>query len=257
MGGNVIKSSSPVNKHEVKGIIDRVRLELPSALLKNMAVDIGSAGYKNYSNDIDLMIESDDLVKQYETQDQKDPVLSAKRMLAQFFQAKDIEAVVNGRNVSVGIPYRDQRTGKQLIAQIDVMVIRDVKTVAPYHQHGLRDMYADPDFRGNAVFIVISSIAKYLGLKFDPFAAELINRSTGEVVGRTRKQVARILLGPRAKEHDLNSVKSIVSALDDDPDREGKLAQARQDQAQGLITLPDNKPTVGTAEWFRSMGHHI
>ena len=257
MGGNVIKSSSPVDRHEVKNIVDRVRIELPSSLLKNMVADIGSAGFKATSGDIDVMIEADDVVKQYRTQDQEDPVLAAKRTLTQFFKAKDIEAVLNGRNVSIGIPYRDQRTGKQLTAQVDVMVIKDVKTVAPWHQHGPRGSYDDSAFKGNAVFIVISSIAKYLGLKFDPFAAELINRATGEVVGRTRKQVAKILLGPKAKERDVDSVKSIVSALEDDPDREGKLAQARQDQAKGLITLPDNKPTVGTAEWFRSMGHHI
>lgn len=257
MGGNVIKSSSPVDRHEVKNIVDRVRIELPSSLLKNMVADIGSAGFKATSGDIDVMIEADDVVKQYRTQDQDDPVLAAKRTLTQFFKAKDIEAVLNGRNVSIGIPYRDQRTGKQLTAQVDIMVINDVKTVAPWHQHGPRGSYEDATFKGNAVFIVISSIAKYLGLKFDPFAAELINRASGEVVGRTRKQVAKILLGPKAKERDVDSVKSIVSALEDDPDREGKLAQARQDQARGLITLPDNKPTVGTAEWFRSMGHHI
>jgi hypothetical protein len=58
MGGNVIKSSSPVDRHEVKNIIDRVRIELPSSLLKNMAVDIGSAGFKATSGDIDVMIES-------------------------------------------------------------------------------------------------------------------------------------------------------------------------------------------------------
>jgi len=257
MGGNVIKSSSPVNQYEVKNIIDRVRIELPSSLLKNMETDIGSAGFKPTSGDVDIMIDANDLVKQYQTQDEEDAVLAAKRTLTQFFKAKDIEAVLNGRNVSIGIPYRDQRSNKPLTAQVDIMVIDDVKTVAPWHQHGPRGCYDDATFKGNAIFILISSIAKYLGLKFDPFAANLTNRATGEVVGRTRKQVSRILLGPKAKERDLDSVKSIVLALQDDPDQEGKLAQARQDQAKGLITLPDSKPTVGTAEWFRSMGHHI
>ena len=96
----------------------------------------------------------------------------------------------------------------------------------------------------------MSSIAKHLGLKFDPFGAKLIDRNTNEVVGRTRKEVAKILLGPKAKESDLDSIKTMMSALAQDPDREGKLAQARQDQAKGLLTLPEDH-APGTAKWFR------
>ena len=49
----------------------------------------------------------------------------------------------------------------------------------------------------------------------------------------------------------------MLAALENDPDREGKLAQARQDQAKGLLTLPEAAPTPGTAAWFRKMGHVV
>ena len=91
-----------------------------------------------------------------------------------------------------------------------------------------------------------------MSTKFDSFSAQLTNRDTGEVVGRTRKQVAKILLGPKAKESDLDSVKSIMSALERDPDSEGKLAQARQDAAKGLLRLPETA-RPGTASWFRQI----
>jgi hypothetical protein len=249
-GGNAIPTSQPVDQHDVPTVVAIAKREMPQALLKNLQADIGSAGFKGVpSGDIDLMIEASDLVTVFNTQDAKDPVLAAKKALATYFAAKGIEAKVNGRNVSIGVKYKGAN-GRQGYAQVDLMVIQDAKIVAPWHQHGPRGMYADPGFKGQQNFVLMSSIAKYLNLKFDPFGAKLVNRDTNEVVGRTRKEVAKILLGPNAKESDLDSIKSMMAALAQDPDREGKLAQAKQDQAKGLLTLPEDT-APGTAKWFR------
>jgi hypothetical protein len=250
-GGNAIPTSQPVDQQDIRTVVDTTRREMPQALLKNLQADIGSAGFKSVpSGDIDLMIEADDLIKVFNTQDDaKDPVLAAKKALATYFAAKGIEAKVNGRNVSIGVKYKGAN-GRQGYAQVDLMVIQDAKIVAPWHQHGPRGMYSDPGFKGQQNFVLMASIAKHLNLKFDPFGAKLINRDTNEVVGRTRKEVAKILLGPRAKESDLDSIKSMMAALAQDPDREGKLVQARQDQAKGLLTLPEDH-APGTAQWFR------
>jgi hypothetical protein len=50
--------------------------------------------------------------------------------------------------------------------------------------------------------------------------------------------VAKILLNPSAKGDDLNSVKSLLAALQNDPEKDAKLAQARDDVGKGLLTLP-------------------
>ena len=253
-GGNAIPDAEPVNKEDVPGVVEHAKKALPSALVKNLQADIGSAGFKEVpAGDIDLMMEAVDVVNLFNTKDDpKDPVLAGKKALQKYLTDKGYESNVKGRNVHVGIPYTQQATGKKKVAQVDYMVIHEASVVAPWHQHGPRGMYADPDFKGNEIFMLISSIAKHLNLKFDPFAAKLVNRDTGETVGRTRKEVAKILLGPGASENDMNSVKSIIKALENDPDREGKLAQARQDAAKGLMRLPENAPT-GTAAWFRQM----
>jgi hypothetical protein len=47
-----------------------------------------------------------------------------------------------------------------------------------------------------------------------------------------------------------------MAALKSDPDREGKLAQAKQDVAKGMLTLPEDI-TPGSAAWFRTMGHNL
>lgn len=255
-GGNAIASSEPVNKEDVPTVVDIARRQLPKELLKNLAVDIGSAGFKTVpAGDIDLMIEASDLIELFKTHsDPKDSTLAAKKSLEEYFRAKGIDANTKGRNVHIGIPYKQKSTNQVKIAQVDVMVIDDVKMVAPWHQHGPRGMYSDPEFVGNAIFILISSIAKPLGLKFDPFSAKLIDRQTGKVVARTRDQVAKVLFNPVPKEKGdaLNSVKSIMKALDKDPDREIKLAQARDDANKGVIKLPESIDP-GSPAWFRKL----
>ena len=198
------------------------------------------------------MIEAQDLVNLTDTQDAPDPVKKAKQVLKAHFEKQGIEANANGRNVSIGIEYREQDTNELKIAQVDVMVIHGVSVVAPWHQHGPRGMYDDPDFKASHLFILMNSIAKHLNLKFDAFAAKLLNRDTNEVVARTRKEVARVLFGPKAKENALDSVKSALKALESDPDRDSKLAQARQDAAKGIINLPETVQP-GTAAWFRQI----
>ena len=120
--------------------------------------------------------------------------------------------------------------------------IVDVPTVAPYHQHGPRGSYADPDFKGSDIFIVMNSIGKALGLKFDAFGGKLMRRDDNSVVARDRDAVAKILLNPDATADDLNSVKQMLHALRYDPQRDPKLAQARADAARGLISLPGDLP---------------
>ena len=245
-GGNAIPTSVPVAKKDVAAIVATAKKALPKPLLKGLQTDIGSAGYKVESGDIDIMVEADDLIALFQTQNEKNPLLSAKKALENYFRANGLESVTKGNNVHIGIPYRDA------VAQVDVMVIHDAGIVAPYHQHGPRGSYDDPDFKGQPIFILINSIGKFLGLKFDAFGAKLMRRDDNTVVARDRDAVAKILLNPRATGNDLNSVKSIMRALENDPDRDAKLAQAREDEAKGLITLP-TKIQEGSPVWFRRM----
>jgi hypothetical protein len=245
-GGNAIPTSIPVAKKDVAAIVAAAKKILPDPLLKRIQTDIGSAGYKVESGDIDLMVEADDVVALFQTQNEKNPVLGAKKALENYFRGKGIEAKTNGNNVSIGIPY-----GKA-VAQVDVMVINDAAIVAPYHQHGPRGSYSDPEFKGQPIFILMNSLGKALGLKFDAFGAKLMRRDDNTVVARDRDSVAKILLNPNASGEDLNSVASIMRALENDPMKTEKLAQAKDDAAKGLITFP-SKVQEGTPVWFRRM----
>jgi hypothetical protein len=250
-GGNVFDNTSAVARENVATVVDTVRRELPSALQKRVMADIGSAGYKVESGDIDLFIDAQATIKNFGVEDEK----QAKQALAQYFQAKGYAVRVMGRNVHVDVPYK-LADGKPAYAQVDLMIIADAKRVADWHQHGPRGMYADPQFKGNQLFILLNSIGKFLGLKVDAFSGTVMRRDDNTVVADTRDAAAKILLNPGAHAADLNSVATVLAALQGDPDREGKLAQAKQDQAKGVLTLPEDV-APGSAAWFRKMGYNL
>ena len=250
-GGNVFDNTSAVARENVATIVAMVKRELPSALQKNAIPDIGSAGYKVESGDIDLFVDAKAAIKNFGVEDEK----QAKQSLAQYFQAKGYAVKVMGRNVHIDMPYK-VANGKQLYAQVDLMVIADAKRVADWHQHGPRGMYDDPKFKAAQLYILLNSIGKFLGVKVDAFGGTVMRRDDNSVIADTREAAAKVLLNPGAHAADLNSVSTVLKALEGDPDREGKLAQAKQDQAKGLLTLPEDV-APGTAAWFRKMGHVV
>lgn len=248
-GGNIFDNTAPVARDDVAGVVSIVRRELPSELQRHVIADIGSAGYKIESGDIDLFIDEQAMLKHFALEDAK----QAKQALAQFFSAKGFATKLSGRNVHVDVPYQTQ-SGDKKFAQVDLMIIADAKRVAPWHQHGPRGMYDEPGFKAGHLYILLNSIAKYLGLKVDAFSGRLLRRDNNEVVADNRDEAAKILLNPGATGDALNSVNTVMKALEGDPDREGKLAQAKQDVQKGQLTLPETV-TPGTAAWFRKLGH--
>ena len=250
-GGNVFDNTTDVARENVAAVVDTVKRELPSSLQRQVMADIGSAGFKVQSGDIDLFLDEKSLLKNFGLEDVK----QAKQALAQYFQAKGYAVKLSGRNVHVDVPYKDA-SGKTLYAQVDLMVIADAKRVADWHQHGPRGSYEDPNFKANQLYILLNSIGKFLGLKVDAFGGTVMRRDDNSVVADTREAAAKVLLNPGAHAADLNSVSSVLRALASDPDREGKLAQAKQDQAKGLLTLPEDV-APGTAAWFRKLGHIV
>jgi hypothetical protein len=249
-GGNVFDNTEPVAKEDVATVVGTVTRELPSGL--KAIADIGSAGYKVESGDIDLFLDEKATLKNFAVED----ALAAKKSLAQYFQAKGYAVAIKGRNVHIDVPYTAQRDGKQRFGQVDLMVIPNAKKVADWHQHGPRGMYSDPNFKGAHLFMLLNSIGKFLGVKVDAFGGVVMRRDDNTVVADNREDAAKLLLNPGAHAADLNSVATVLAALKGDPDREGKLAQAKQDQATGQLTLPEDV-TPGSAAWFRTMGHNL
>jgi hypothetical protein len=239
-GGNVFPDVVDIKREYAKDLINSIKQLLPGF---DLQFDIGSVGYKVQSGDMDVFMDQDEVVNKFKAKDEK----TAKQSLEQFIQAKGFQTAIKGRNVHVRMPLPDDT-----FAQVDLMVIPDSSAVAPWHQHGPRGSYEDPAFKGSQNFILMNSIGKAMGLKFDAFGGKLMRRDNNEVVARSRDEVAKILLNPRATGNDLNSVKTIMKALENDPQKDAKLAQARDDATKGLITLPESIQP-GSAQWMKQI----
>jgi len=239
-GGNVFSDVVDIKREYAKDLINSIKQLLPGF---DLQFDIGSVGYKVQSGDMDVFMDQDQVVAKFKSKDEK----TAKQSLAQFVQAKGFETAVKGRNVHVRMPLPDGT-----FAQVDLMVIPDSADVAPWHQHGPRGSYDDPSFKGAQNFILMNSIGKALGYKFDAFGGRLLRRDNNEVVAKSRDDVAKILLNPNAVGDDLNSVKTILKALENDPKKDAKLAQAREDAAKGLITLSESAQP-GSTRWMKQI----
>jgi hypothetical protein len=86
-GGNVFDNTSSVAQADVATVVNTIKLQLPSQLQNKIIADIGSAGYKVESGDIDLFIDERAAVKNFDAQD----AAGAKQALAQYFQAKGFQ----------------------------------------------------------------------------------------------------------------------------------------------------------------------
>ena len=239
-GGNEYHDVVDIKREYAKDLINSIKQLLPGF---DLQFDIGSVGYKVQSGDMDVFMDQDEVINKFKAKDEK----AAKQSLEQFIQAKGFQTAIKGRNVHVRMPLSDGT-----FAQVDLMVIPDSSAVAPWHQHGPRGSYEDPAFKGSQNFILMNSIGKALGLKFDAFGGKLMRRDNNEVVARSRDEVAKILLNPNATGNDLNTVKTILKALENDPKKDAKLAQARDDATKGLITLPESIQP-GSAQWMKQI----
>lgn len=239
-GGNVFDGTVDIKKEYAASLIAQIRKLLPGF---DVQTDIGSVGYKIASGDMDIFLDQSQVIEKTGAPDEK----AAKKELAKYIQGKGFETAVKGRNVHVKLPLPDGT-----FAQVDLMVIPESAAVAPWHQHGPRGSYEDPSFKGAAIFILMNSIGKALGVKFDAFSGKLLSRADNSVVAQGRDDVAKVLLNPSATGDDLNSVKTIMNALKNDPKRDEKLAQARQDEQKGLINLPE-QVQEGSYDWFRNL----
>jgi len=237
-GDNVFDDTVSIRKEESQYLRTAIINMIP---FTNVQFDIGSVGYKAESGDMDVFVDQDKIMEHFGSKDAK----TAKQALAKFIHDQGYDVAIKGRNVHVRM-YDSQK----MPVQIDVMVIPNSEEVAPWHQHGPRGSYNDKEFKGATLFIIMNSIGKALGLKFDAFSGQLKSRETNEVVATGRDNVAKILLNPNATGNDLNTVKSIYAALQNDPQKDQKLSQAREDAKKGIIQLPESKTRD---PWYRDV----
>jgi hypothetical protein len=220
-GGNVFKgeySTIRIAKDLVRPTVAWLETITGFPLLGNM---LGSTGLKETSGDIDLGIDA--------SKYNKDELVNT---LKSWSAKNDPTAFV--KKVGTSVTFRCPIAGdpKLNYVQCDCMFLDDIKFAKWV-------MRADPNskFKNQTRTILIASLSKAMGLKFS-YTRGLLNRESDTPIknGTNPLKIARTILNPDASIDDLRSVESILSSINKDPNREQKLADARETLAkEGII----------------------
>lgn len=131
------------------------------------------------------------------------------------------------------VHFRMPIQGGKGFVQTDFML-----TTKPDYQRGAK-RGGTAQYSGKDRAILLSSIARGRGLKFSPKFG-LVDPNNGDaVVADNWDEIAKILLGPNAKEADTHTVESMIKAIRKDPNFEELIAswkEAMEKEGKGVPT---------------------
>ena len=216
MGGNVFKDSSNraltqrINQTDVKTTLAWLEQMLPDLDLQNNT--LGSTGLKPTSGDMDVAVDANQITKEQ---------LAAR--LTQWAQSHGFKPEEWIKKTGTSVHFKTPINGNPKLGfvQTDFMFMPDL---------GVGKFFlsapADSKFSGRDRHIVFNSVAKPLGYKIVATQG-LVDRATNKVVASDPDQIAKILFGKSATRNALYSVETMVQALEKDPQKDAKLADAR------------------------------
>ena len=187
---------------------------------------LGSTGRKATSGDLDLAVDIEEVSKEQ---------LAAK--LSQFIQSQGQDPrdwVRKAGEVHLRTPIGGNPSNG--FVQTDFMFLPNLDWGTFFYAGG-----EDSTYKGMNRNVLMSSIAKSLGLKVG--VNGMLSRTTNQLVpnGQDPDYVAQALLGPTATRQNLRNVESIYAALAKDPQRDAKLADFREYLKREGLTEPTLK----------------
>jgi len=214
-GGNVFKNNDGqiltqrINQTDVRTTLQWLEQMVDLDLVDNT---LGSTGLKPTSGDLDVAVDASQI--------------TPEQLIAELTQwctsqkLKPQEYIKKGANqVHFKTPISGNPNNGYV--QTDFMFMKDV---------GIGKFFlsapANSEYKGADRNILINSLAKALGYKLDQRRG-IINRANEEVVETDPDKIAKLLLNPGVTKDDLYSVETIVQALQKDPKKDEKLADAR------------------------------
>ena len=228
-GGNIFRDENkvPVTVRINKADVDPTLKWLEPIVNLNL-VDhkLGTTGKRESSGDLDIAVDQDKVSKD-------DIVNSLTQWVETNKPGEDLKAWIRKSGINVHFKTPINGDESQGYVQTDLM-FGDPKWLS-FQMTGLGE---DTEFKGMHRAILISSIAKQMGMKFS--SAGLTDRESGEVITRDPTKVAQTLLGGTGTVDDLEDVDKIVAKLraTQPSEYEGLVADARETFARDGLTLP-------------------
>ena len=242
-GGNMFPDSADIPKAAAGTVLANLKKALP-AELSSQAFATGSAGQKDVSGDMDVMLDNAAVLAWSGQQDQK----AAKAALKAALEKAGLKTALSGISVHARVPMGDQ------FAQVDIMLVDDAATVSKLHQHDYAAMGST--YKGKHKHFILSSAAKAVknekypnGLMWSAFQGLFSRGPDGkkaDFITNDPDQIARMLLNPNASAKDLASPQSIVAAIPK-AERAAKLAAAKADFDKEGIPLPESSMKISEA----------
>jgi hypothetical protein len=216
-GGNIFKDASGraltqrINQTDVKSTIAWLE-QLTGLELQDNA--LGSTGRKPTSGDLDLAVDANQVTKEQLVQ-----------RLSQWAVSHGLKPEENIRKSGISVHLKTPINGRpdSGYVQTDFMFLKDV----PFSKFIL-SAPANSNYRGQDRNVLMNSIAKSMGYKLNQNAGLMTRTEPNELISNDPDQIAKVLLNNRATEKDLYSVETIIAALEKDPKRDEKLADARE-----------------------------
>jgi hypothetical protein len=231
-GGNVVPDAKPVTRKNVQTVVDNLQKLMPKGI---RVYPIGSAGKKDVSSDMDVLIDAGELMTAFPAKELK----FSRKALEEYFQSKGMFAARSGVSVHVGVPTGEGND----VTQVDVMAVENAADVVPLHTH---DYSKDPSMKGGTLHGIwadltnMSSLPDHPSLMMSPYKG-LVDRQTKELITNNKDKIAKIIIGPSATAEDMGSVHALLTVLRQYPD---KYRAIKDKWAPDLELNEDNS-------WFR------
>ena len=238
-GGNIFKDASGraltqrINQTDVKPTLAWLEQMTSLDLQDNT---LGSTGRKPTSGDLDVAVDANRYTKE-----------QLVAQLTQWCTLNNLKPAEYIRKSGISVHFKTPINGNpdKGYVQTDFMFLKDV----PFSKFML-SAPANSNYKGQDRNVLINSIAKSMGYKLNQNAG-LQDRATNDIISNDPDKIAKILLNRSATAADLYSVESIVAALDNDPKKDAKLADAREHFAREGVPFMEGmqlKPPTGYTE---------
>ena len=185
---------------------------------------LGSTGKAPTSGDMDLAVDTSEI--------SKDQLAARLMQWIVSHKLPPAEWIKKGGEVHLRTPI--QGRPELGYVQTDFMFFPNLDWGTFFYSGG-----EDSAYKGMNRNVLMSSIAKQLGLKVG--ANGMFSRTTNQLVdgGMDPDYVARALLGPRATKENLKNVETIFAALAKDKDKEAKVQDFREYLTREGLQQPD------------------
>ena len=239
-GGNIFKDADGhaltqrINQTDVKPTIAWLE-QLTGLELQDNA--LGSTGRKPTSGDLDLAVDANQVTKEQ--------LVAHLTKWAQSHGLKP-EDYIRKSGISVHLKTPINGQPNKGYVQTDFMFLKDV----PFSKFIL-SAPGDSNYRGLDRNILINSIAKSMGYKLSQVAGLMTRTEPNQLITNDPDKLAQILLNKQATAADLHSVETIIRALERDPKKDEKLADAREHFAREGVPFFEHtelKPVTGYTE---------